>query len=48
MQSGNWKGNFMSDDNNTMLEAKKAVEALNAGFEAFKHSVREFFFKEEH
>ena len=36
MQSGNWKGNFMSDDNNTMLEAKKAVEALNAGFEAFK------------
>ena len=26
----------MSDDNNTMLEAKKAVEALNAGFEAFK------------
>jgi len=26
----------MSDDNNTMLEAKKAVEALNNGFEAFK------------
>lgn len=26
----------MSDDNDTMLEAKKAVEALNKGFEEFK------------
>lgn len=36
MQSGNWKGNFMSDNENVMLEAKKAVEALNAGFAEFK------------